>query len=252
MELPLDRKTGLGSKTLLLLVAFVATNFIPRIATFAKNRLFFLFWHLDPDAVFVPSFIHHIIQGLIAFSIIAIVARIQRKPLREFGFNMSQSRWSLKITGIFCIIWIILYCGGAALFIPPTQTLAFPNNIRNIVGNLLYMLTMPGPSEEILFRALPYMILGFAWTGSIKIFRLALSHKAIITAVLFAIAHIGFNFFPFQIYYIDATQQVLAFSLGLFYGYMFDKTGSLLGPVLVHAASDFLGSVAVTAVVLLK
>jgi hypothetical protein len=39
MELPLDRKTGLGSKTLLLLVAFVATNFIPRIATFAKNRL---------------------------------------------------------------------------------------------------------------------------------------------------------------------------------------------------------------------
>lgn len=247
----LPKKTGAGWKLLALLAAFAATDAIPRMANFITYRtgLSDRFFTIDPNRVFAGLFLHHIIQGLIALAVLLLFSLLLRKPIREFGFNMDQWRWSLKTTGYFCIGWVLFAILGMVL--SPPQSLGYPQSLRNIIGYQLFELTMPGPSEETLFRALPYFILGFVWTGSVRVVRLKFSHKAIIATVFFMIAHIGFTYIPFHISYINPTQQVLALGLGLFYGYMFDKTGSLLGPVLVHAASDFIVTLAEAAAVLL-
>lgn len=252
METHAARKTGASWKILLLLAAFAATDGIPRLANLIAGSLAVYFTALDPDNVFVFSFLHHIVQGLAALALIVIASLIFKRPLRQFGFNMNNWQWSLRTVGRFCVGWVVLYTLGALLMTPSGMKPAYPMNLRNAAGYSLFMLTMPGPSEETLFRALPYFILGFAWTGSVKVFKLRLSHIAIITAVLFTVAHIGFTYVPFGITYIQPMQLAFAMGLGLFYGYMYDKTGSLLGPVLAHAASDFLGNLIVILLMLVR
>ena len=105
------------------------------------------------------------------------------------------------------------------------------------------MFIMPGISEEILFRALVIGILLNSWTGKIKPGSFEVSHAGFIAAIIFTLAHVGFVFHPFQIDYIEPMQLVFAFGLGIFYAVMFDRTGSLLGPILVHSASDGIGTV---------
>ncbi len=51
-------------------------------------------------------------------------------------------------------------------------------------------------------------------------------------------AHVGFTVFPFKVVYYNPMQLGFALALGLLYGYVYDKTGSLLGPILLHNASD--------------
>ena len=50
--------------------------------------------------------------------------------------------------------------------------------------------------------------------------------------------HIGFTVFPFEITYISWPQQVWALGLGLYYAVVFQKTKSLLCPVLSHGYSN--------------
>ncbi len=55
---------------------------------------------------------------------------------------------------------------------------------------------------------------------------------------MFSLAHVGFTLVPFKITYLDPMQMVIAFAFGILYAVMYDRTKSLLGPLLIHNASD--------------
>ncbi len=81
-------------------------------------------------------------------------------------------------------------------------------------------------------------LLLFYWPGRLKIGAFKLSYAAIISTLLFSMAHIGFNFQTLSIDNIDAMQLVFTTGLGLFYAIMRERSGSLLGPALAHGVSD--------------
>lgn len=70
----------------------------------------------------------------------------------------------------------------------------------------------------------------------------SVSAPGLIAAILFSYAHIGYSIYPFHIYSINPMQLIVAFALGIFYAITFEKTGSLLCPILCHSASDLTGN----------
>lgn len=212
---------------------------IPRLASLTADLTIGYFKWLDPDNVFVWPYIHHLVQLLLA--LVVIILPFWKKSLDEWGFNINEREWSLKVTLKFCVYWVLFNTIGTLIFQilsgwPPI--VRYPMNVRNIAGNLSFMFIMPGISEEVLFRALVTGILLRSWKGRINILGINLPYAGFIAAIIFTLAHIGFDIYPFKVTYIEPMQLIFAFGLGIFYAVMFDRTKSLLGPILVHNASD--------------
>lgn len=112
----------------------------------------------------------------------------------------------------------------------------YPMNIRNITGTLAFQLLLTGPSEEILFRALPITILAF-------FMRKDASKKVpiatTIAAALFSIAHINWYTGPFRIEY-DIFQLGYAFAIGIVQGLALQKTGSIYYSMAIHSISNII------------
>ena len=68
--------------------------------------------------------------------------------------------------------------------------------------------------------------------------------SGIVAAILFTLAHIGFTFSQFAITYFDPLQLFGAFGFGLFFAIIFHRTGSLLGPIILHGYSNLILNVA--------
>jgi membrane protease YdiL (CAAX protease family) len=61
----------------------------------------------------------------------------------------------------------------------------------------------------------------------------------LIVAVVFTVAHFGYNFSPFQVKY-DSYQLVTALFLGAFEGYVFYKTKNIVGSIFIHNISNLM------------
>ena len=91
-------------------------------------------------------------------------------------------------------------------------------------------LFLSGPSEEILFRALPIAVYMHYMNEKSK----ADSWIAIIlSSLLFAIAHIDLVYFTFSWF-----QVLYAFVLGIVYGLVLRKTKSIIYPMIMHSMSN--------------
>ncbi len=117
----------------------------------------------------------------------------------------------------------------------------FPLTTRNILGTLGFQLLLSGPSEEILFRAFPIAILSCMLQREIGIrfFRWHISLPVIIAAVFFAVAHISWSITKFYLSF-DPFQLAYAFVLGIIYGIIYQKSKSVLYPMMVHSISNFI------------
>lgn len=224
----------------LTLVAILA-YFIPLLSSISANAAFDVFGGIDPDGVFAWSFVHHIVQTLLTAAVISILAAWWRRPAAEWGLNLNKTDWSMRMFWRFClgctvyslvIAWMLTSNSGVP------SAVNHPMTARNVTGNLLFMFTMPGISEELLFRSLAMTILARSWHGKVRLLGFDVSWAGFIAAIVFSLAHIGFTILPFKITYLDPMQLAVAFGLGIFYAVMYDHTKSLLGPVLVHNASD--------------
>lgn len=90
---------------------------------------------------------------------------------------------------------------------------------------------LSGPSEEILFRALPITLFIMLFGRSVKL-KLGISLEVVLAALLFAFAHMDSPRIDFQIYY--------AFVLGIAYGVAYQKSGSIFYPMLMHSITNVL------------
>jgi len=106
----------------------------------------------------------------------------------------------------------------------------------SIGGWLFFEGVYVGPTEEILFRSLLVGYLIAALPGKLRLGRCEMSWAGVIVAAIFALAHAA-NFFT-RPSFAAAGQQIYAFALGVLYAYWFEKSRSIVAPIVGHNVSD--------------
>ena len=197
----------------------------------------FTYKKLDPQNLFAFISVHHIVQGIIALLIIMICKKLYKI---NFGFKLGKVKEGLNYVGIFTIFMLFYVLVSYVIFynLGMIKSLNFSLNAKNVWGTLGFQLLLSGPSEEILFRALPISILMLLFNKSI-IVKWGVSVETIIAAFLFSIAHIKWSLSPFVIN-MDYYQLVYAFILGVVYGKVYQKSDSVFYPMLMHSISNVL------------
>lgn len=109
-------------------------------------------------------------------------------------------------------------------------------NTLNVTGWLSFEGLFSGTSEEPLYRGLLVTFLLATMPGRVRLGRYEMGMAGVIAAFIFALAHFGsFFIHPFL---EAAAQSVYAFALGVLYAYWFEKSKSLLAPIVGHNMSN--------------
>ena len=207
---------------------------IPRIAAFVAHM--FNYNSIDPDGAFMWISVHHTVQALLVLLIIFIIKKI--KPI-DFSLGFKNKEIGLRYVKRFvigftmytiCAFIISIAISGVTIF-------EYPLHIRNITGYLGFQLLLSGPSEELLFRA--FAITLFVTCISAKRLNTYLSFAVLFSAIIFGIAHIRISYNPFELSY--SLQQVFyAMGLGYFYGDCYEKSKSVIYPMVMHSFTNIL------------
>ncbi len=223
----------------LFVLLFLAITVISSVSFTIAEKLYGVFRGIDPDNSFLLITIHHILQAIIALFLILIISKITKLKLTDFGFNKNDFKYSVKAVLIFCGIWAVIQAAGSIYMIKTTNmsaAFAFPLTFKNFLGYFLFEILLTGTSEEILFRslAIPPMLLLLG--KFIKPERKSNIIAVAAATLIFMLAHINFNLNPFRITHVYLPQQITCLIFGVFFGYLFTKTKSVIGPVLAHNA----------------
>jgi uncharacterized protein len=171
--------------------------------------------------------------GLLIGALVCI-ALLSKGKFEKFGLRFPFSRTYAGVA----LVW------GAVAGIAMTVVDYFPNlahhippgnlelSIRNIAGWLSFEGLFAGTVEEILFRGLLVTFLATTLSGRVRFWRYDISVAGVIVAVLFCLAHLG-SFWTRPLW-MAAGQQVYAFVLAILYTYFYEKSGSLLAPIIGH------------------
>ncbi len=185
---------------------------------------------IDSDDLFMRISVHHIVQMLCAVMLIIILNRSCK--IKGFKLQPEFDAKGLKYTVIFCsviaVYYLTIYIIGSI-----TDTINvydYELNKINITGHLAFQLLISGPSEEILFRALPIAVyIHFLRSDSKKNRVIAV----VLSALLFAAAHINFRELT-----VSWFQVCYAFALGLAYGFVLVRSKSVVYPMIMHSVSN--------------
>jgi len=183
-------------------------------------------------------YIHHIVQMVLASgTIFLFVFLFNQKPLSKWGFNFNNHKWSVSTALKFAAGWLLITVVLNLLFTFDNH-ITYEKNLLNISTDLFFDFVVTPFSEEILFRGLIMGLLLIYLPSKLRTGKLTVSWAAIISTLLFSLAHIGIDYQNLTIDHIDAMQLAFTTGLGLFYAIMREKSGSLLGPVIAHGFSD--------------
>ncbi len=189
---------------------------------------------IDPDGSYAWISVHHIDQALIFILIIVLLKKF--KPL-NYGFGWGNKEVGKKYVLSFAFFFGI-YSVGSFLTVILTnsfQQFGYPLTATNIIGQMSFQLLLSGPSEELIFRAFAITMIALVIKG--RVFKGKVSIANIIAAVIFGLAHVSFSFAPFEVAY-NSFQIIFGFTLGMFYGDCYEKTGSMYYPMMMHSISN--------------
>jgi len=191
---------------------------------------------IDPDGAFMWISIHHIAQALIIMILMFFFVRFTNVQFhlglgnRTVGLNYLKK--FMMIFSIYtAIAFIMTILSGS--FSP----FAYPLTGRNIAGYLGFQLLLSGPSEELIFRAFSISLFAFLITE--KRLNKHISYAVLFSSIIFGIAHISFSFNPFSISY-SIFQVGYAIVLGYFYGDCYEKSKSVVYPMIMHSFTNVL------------
>lgn len=218
-----------------LIIVFITITFIPRLSALFANFLNPLIHSLDKEGVFLWISVHHVFQLILSIIIIRVYFKCR---LRDCGFNLINRKRAIKIIGGFIIVFLVIEIVCLLILFTTSKNIK-PNfgytlNFKNIFGYYSFEAFLSGTCEEPLFRVFVILVLAESWKGQFRIGKTDFTIAGIMSAILFAYAHISFNIFPFKITYLNPTQLLTAFSVGLFYAIAFQKTKSVLIPIISH------------------
>lgn len=190
---------------------------------------------LDPGNWWVRLSVHHVVQALLTLAAMAVLARRFRL---DFGLGAGDWRWGLRAVGVVGAV-LVAYLVGVhlafrALGHPLTGNVPVDPSAR--AGHLAFQLLLSGPSEELLFRALPITVL--AALGSVAVVRRwDVRLEGLVAAALFSLAHVAVTLGTWQLT-ADAQQLAFAFVLGAVQGVVYQRSRSVLYPMAIHSLSN--------------
>ena len=230
-EKPILKKLMKIISALLIVVVLLGA---PMLAKFITNL--FDLSAIDPDGAFLWLTIRHTLQALLVAVVIIIIKAI--KPV-SFNLGLGDKQIGLKYTKRFMAFFFI-YTAVTFLVVILSggfQPFQFPLVARNIFGYLGFQLFLSGPSEEFIFRAFAITMFGLLVTN--KRIGKHLSYANLFAALVFGLAHVGFSFSPFEITY-SLPQIFLSIGLGYFYGDCYEKSRSVIYPMIMHSFTNVL------------
>jgi membrane protease YdiL (CAAX protease family) len=155
---------------------------------------------------------------------------------------LNESKKAPKIIALFIVFFLIIEIAVTLIFYmlggSKEPNFGYPQTFQNIIGYYSFEAFLSGTCEEPLFRGFVITVLALSWKSKIKLGKTEFTAAGIIAAFLFAFAHISYSIFPFHIYQLNILQLIFAFGLGLLYAVTFQKTESLLTPILLHNLSN--------------
>ncbi len=238
--------TRIVKSTLWMLFLTVLLLGVPRLAGLFADL--FDYSAIDPDGAFAWISVHHMVQAAIFLVLMAVMSRLSAI---RFGFGWGDSRVGWTYVRLFALIFSgytvvsLLIVLAAGTF----QAFPYPLTARNIAGQLGFQLLLSGPSEELIFRAFAITMLALSVNGVVvgkdtgvgkPIFTVLggeLSVANLIAAVIFGLAHVRFSFAPFSMSY-STFQVIYAMVLGLFYGVCYERSKSMIYPMMMHSISN--------------
>ena len=197
----------------------------------------FSYGKLDPFDAYAWNFVHHITILLLSLTAILTLSWIFKA---DFGLGLGDRKKGTR----FVVIYAVIIAGVSLvvhILMKITNSLpvyAFPLSKNNIVGTLCFQLFLTGPAEELLFRALPITILVHFFGKNVK-FKWDITLENIIAAFLFSIAHIKWSLFPFT-FEANYFQLFYAFAQGIVSGKVYQDSGSVIYPMIMHSISNVL------------
>ncbi len=220
---------------IIVVLLFIVQIFLGKVGHFFAKMISIR--QIDPYNIFAEISIHHAIQMLIVLILVLILSKLLKL---DFYFKLGDVKKGVKYLILFTatlavitvVLHIFMYVNGQ---LPMYD---FPLDRRNILGTLGFQLFLSGPSEEIVFRALPITMLVYAFGRSIPI-KGYVTLEVILASILFSFAHINWSLNPF-VFEVDYFRIFYAFVLGIIEGVVFQRSKSILYPMLMHSFSNVL------------
>lgn len=182
---------------------------------------------IDPNGYWLAQTIS---MGVTLVVTLVMMKWLSPQPWAAWGFNLRHWRMSLWATALFIPAWAPLAWGFSRLQAPPPGSTISP---QDQVAVLLYLFTLCSVGQEVLFRGFAIPWLRQRWDGHWGHGWLRISHAGLLSAVIFMLAHVRPSPPHFDMY-----QLAVSLALGLVYAKLFERTGSLLGPILIHSISN--------------
>jgi uncharacterized protein len=221
-------------KILSIILLIVILLGIPIIARLITNL--FDFSYIDPDSAFLWITVRHILQGLIVLIIMVIIMKFSKI---KFNLGLGNSKIGLRYLKRFMLFFFLytLITFLVILVFRQFEPFGFPINMRNISGYLGFQLFLSGPSEELIFRA--FAITMFSVLITNKRIDRHLSYANLFALLVFGLAHVAISFSPIGFAYA-IPQIILAIGLGYFYGDCYEKSKSVIYPMIMHSYTNVL------------
>ena len=189
---------------------------------------------IDPDGAFMWISIHHMVQALL---ILIVVFILTKRFKVDFHLGMGNKEVGFRYLKRFLLIFLVyvVVAFGSTMIISGVPSFQYPLTAKNIVGSLGFQLLLSGPSEEIIFRA--FAMTMFVLLISKGRLNKHLSYANLFAALVFGAAHMHISLSPFDVSF-KTTQVLLAIGLGYFYGDCYEKSKSVVYPMLMHSLSN--------------
>jgi len=227
------------SRTLFGITAFIllliAQIILGKAGSFFANMI--PYQKIDPYNIFAGISIHHAVQ--MAIAVIAVIMLSKFLKI-DFYFKLGDVSKGMKYLTLFTAAFVVISVAVHILMLVNDQLpiYDFPLDRRNVLGTLGFQLFLSGPSEEIVFRALPITLLIYAFGKSITI-KGNITLEVILASLLFSFAHIKWSLNPF-VFEVNFFRIFYAFVLGSIQGIAYQKSKSILYPILMHSFSNVL------------
>lgn len=227
----------MAATALALLVGLtVGLNAIGYFAMFVSHELYQLTYRLDPGNAFLVITQHHLIQIVIGMALVGTLVVGFRLGLGDFGFGKQGFRESLSPIAIFATVFAAVQLVGTLVYVYVADLPLYLNyrlSVPNFVGYFLFEVLLSGTSEEIVFRALPLVVVGlsFRWLPRQGVVRTV---GVVVSTVAFMVGHLGFEWTPFRITHIDVFQQLTCLAVSLFSCWLFFRFRNIWAIMLTH------------------
>ena len=222
------------TKTIGVLLLAALLLGVPRVSGMVASLV--EYQAIDPDGAYAWITVHHIVQAVVFLLLIGVLRRYSQL---EFGLGWGDRERGKKYVGLFVLGFTIytVVAYSILFFTNSFQPFGYPLTTVNITGQLGFQLFLSGPSEELVFRAFAITMLSAVLTR--RLFSGKVSVANIIAAVVFGVAHVQFFVMPFAVTY-DPAQVIYATVLGLFYGDCYERTNSVIYPMIMHSFTNVL------------